>query len=81
VQERGSLDSPVEREGFEPSVPLARESLFLAEEKGPEVDRSGLERYHPFSQGTSGSNPSRSGNDIAFPEGAPHAQKKPAPNH
>jgi len=59
-----------EREGFEPSVPLARESLFLAEEKGSEVDRSGLERHHPCSQGTSGSNPSRSADDSAFPEGA-----------
>ena len=37
-----------------------RESLFLAEEKEPEVDQSGLERRRPFSRGTSGSNPSRS---------------------
>jgi hypothetical protein len=40
----GETESPAEREGVELSVPLARESLFLAEEKWPEVDRGGLER-------------------------------------
>jgi len=31
-------DSPLEQEGFELPVPLARELLLLAKEKGPEVD-------------------------------------------
>ena len=34
----GDTDSPVEQEGFELPVPLARELLLLAKEKGPEVD-------------------------------------------
>jgi hypothetical protein len=35
---RSSLDSPLEGEGFEPSVPLATASLILAEEKGLQAD-------------------------------------------
>jgi len=31
-------DSPLEGEGFEPSVPLATASLILAEEKGLQAD-------------------------------------------
>jgi len=35
---RFAVDSPVEGEGFEPSVPLATVSLILAEEKGLQAD-------------------------------------------
>ena len=53
--------SPVEGEGLELSVPLAREALFLARGKwAGEVDWGSLERRRPFSRGTSGSNPPRS---------------------
>ena len=56
--------SPVEGEGFELSVPLARESLFLACGKlAGEVVRGSVERRRPFSRGTSGSNPPRSAPD------------------
>jgi len=40
---RFAPDSPLEHEGFELPVPLARELLLLAKEKGPEVDQGGLE--------------------------------------
>jgi hypothetical protein len=35
---RFAMDSPLEGDGFEPSVPLATASLILAEDKGLQAD-------------------------------------------
>ena len=44
----------VEKRGFEPSVPLVTEPLFLSGKKGPVVDQGGLETRRPFLRGDRG---------------------------
>jgi hypothetical protein len=52
-------DSSAEHEGFELPVPLARELLLLAKEKGPEVDQGGLEGPVPSRAGLARNSHSR----------------------
>ena len=57
----------VEERGFEPSVPLVTDSLFLSEKKGPVVDQGGLETRRPFLGRTEGSNLVSSGGESLSP--------------
>jgi hypothetical protein len=54
----GDTDSPVEGDGFEPSVPGTKEPVFIAE--GELRDRTGAAKKGCFLCGTDGSNPSPS---------------------
>ena len=53
---RFALDSPLEGDGFEPSVPGTKEPVFVAE--GELRDRTGAAKKGCFLCGTDGSNPS-----------------------
>src|SRR5258705_6383661 len=55
---RNLLDSPLEGDGFEPSVPGTKESVFVAE--GELRDRTGAAKKGCFLCGTDSSNPSPS---------------------
>src|ERR1700757_1351642 len=60
-------DSPLERDGFEPSVPGTKEPVFVAE--GELRDRTGAAKKGCFLCGTDGSNPSpSSGESVSLPE-------------
>src|SRR5438128_223122 len=61
------IDSLAERKEFELAVPLERESLDFAEEKGLQVDQRGQKQASRFSRETSGSNPLCSAGESVSP--------------
>src|SRR2546421_5273270 len=58
-----AADSPLEGDGFEPSVPGTKEPVFVAE--GELRDRTGAAKKGCFLCGTDGSNPSTSSGESA----------------
>ena len=73
-QLRFAPDSPLERDGFEPSVPGTKEPVFVAE--GELRDRTGAAKKGCFLCGTDGSNPSPSSGESTANLTSSHARSR-----
>src|SRR5215831_1920636 len=70
------MDSPLEGDGFEPSVPGTKEPVFVAE--GELRDRTGAAKKGCFLCGTDGSNPAPSSRQSVSRGISPSCIEKPA---